>query len=89
MLIRSQDKKRIVNIDCVDAITSTFMDTGYFIMAFNGDAETVLGFYKTEEKAIEVLDKIQESYEANKGYYLSRNKGKTSCIFQMPRDEEV
>lgn len=62
MIIRSQDKKYLVNMGnisiyamdreviCFD--TSGIEDSGYIS----------LGYYETEEKALKVLDMIQEAY---------------------------
>lgn len=59
MLIRSQDKKRIANIGTCNLITiiDCFGETKN--VTIDG---MVIGTYSTEEKAIEVLDIIQEGY---------------------------
>ena len=71
MLIRSQDKMSIINFDNIDTIwAKTDEDKGIeehyetSIQYFCGGEETMgtLGFYSTEEKAIKVLDMIQDAY---------------------------
>lgn len=97
MIIRSQDKKYLVNMGnisihamdreviCFD--TSGIEDSGYIS----------LGYYETEEKALKVLDMIQEAYSEYQIMlnfsvsYLHEFKEKTDgfAIFQMPEDSEV
>ena len=79
MLIRSQNRKFIVNLQNVDCLGITD-DGDIEINAFNGAAETLLGFYSAEEKAIKVLDKIQDMYASS---------FPPVKVFQMPADEEV
>lgn len=63
MLIRSQDKEQLLNIDSVKTIGicergkcfAIFIDSLYFI-----------GNYSSREKIIKVLDMIQEAYEEYK-----------------------
>lgn len=74
MLIRSQDKKRIFDMTG----SNIEIGTGNQICGFGNtctpdDISTVLGWYKTKERAIEVLDEICN-------YYKSNENG----VFQMP-----
>ena len=83
MIIRSQDKKVIVNLDNIDTIDIADLQ----VRCFNGvfDTAVVIGTYSTEEKAIKVLDMIQNAYvkcEANTAWG-------DDIAFQMPSDEEV
>lgn len=93
MLIRSQDKTALVKFenivvnlklpDSLNVICWSLQDAqrsgGYFI----------LGKYSTKEKAIKVLDMIQEAYER----YEYEKAFKTGLAlfetFQMPEDSEV
>ncbi len=102
MIIRSQDKKQIVNFDvCHLSIT-----TDHCIVATNGLVSYpseilsgVIGRYSTEEKAIKVLDMIQEVYGkhlygqggqmATANYYVPPFAFIPPKVFQMPLDEEV
>lgn len=59
MIIRSQDKHGFVNLGNIDTVC---MDAEWNIYAFNGKANSLIGTYSTEEKAIKVLDMIQEAY---------------------------
>ena len=89
MLIRSQDKKTIVNLDNICEIASVSRE----IYSFCGRNHTQIGAYSTEEKAINVLDMIQEKYET----YIGIENGFDGVIgyydmpkvFQMPQDSEV
>lgn len=96
MLIRSQDKKSLVNMDSVinfyafhDQVIAEYEDE---------DAYRILGRYSTEEKNIKVLDMIQSVYEASlysndafdcaasvrRPYIFANN-----AVFQMPQENEV
>lgn len=77
MLIRSQDKEMIINMTATNRI---YVEEAY---RANGNLfdistdETILGHYSTKEKAIKVLNMIQEAYV--NGY----------IDYQMPADSEV
>ena len=83
MIIRTQNKKTIVNFDAVDTIC---VDSKVpIIKYYSGTEETVgaLGTYSTEEKAIKVLDMICNA---------NRNAAfidKSAVLFEMPQDSEV
>ncbi len=102
MIIRSQDKKKILNFEHIRKIS---IDAN-MIMA---DDVFVIGTYSTEEKAIKVLDMIQDAYarcestkELASGILLEAAKCFTqneaeefkkdhrgNFIFQMPSNESV
>lgn len=77
MLIRAQNKFSICNLDNVDCISNSYSgnpkDTRFEISAFNQKEKTILGYYQTGERVIEVLDEICNYYESNE-----------NGIFQMP-----
>lgn len=89
MLIRSQDKKTLVNLDNVARITIEHIrDSDYRIAA----GYIYIGTYSTEEKAIKVLDMIQKEYR--KETDLCHDTNILFCVpknivFQMPQDSEV
>jgi hypothetical protein len=60
MLIRSQDKSILINMNNVSSIEVG--DDRLRIFASNGDAIYDIGEYSTEAKVIKVLDMIQEAY---------------------------
>lgn len=74
MIIRSQDKKKIYNFEQIrkiDCETNSVM----------ADDVSVMGTYSTEEKAIKVLDMIENA---------CRNIAFTDgTVFHMPQDSEV
>jgi hypothetical protein len=90
MIIRSQDKKSIINFNAVDTIRlSRCIERGvikehYQTDVFYDTTDTfgVLGTYSTEEKAIKVLDMIAQNYVESKKYIIRR-------VFEMPQDSEV
>lgn len=77
MLIRSQDKEKIINMTATNRI---YVEEVY---RANGNLfdistdETILGHYSTKEKAMKVLDMIQEAYVNG------------HIDYQMPEDSEV
>lgn len=60
MLIRSQDKRILINMNNVSSIEMG--DNELRIFADNGEAIYDLGEYSTKTKSMKVLDMIQEAY---------------------------
>lgn len=89
MLIRSQNKKCIINLDNIDTIEAKDEK----IIYFNGGTDTkgILGSYSTEEKEIKVLDMMQEEYlYCERCRARGEEAGNIPCyVFQMPQDSEV
>ena len=89
MLIRSQDKEMIVNVDATNHI---FVGEAYRPNGSLYDVcadEMRLGYYSTKAKAMKVLDMIQEAYERYE-YEKAFKTGLTLFeTFQMPEDSEV
>lgn len=85
MLIRSQDRTKLVDIagktiaiDCANAIGITY-----------ANSNVLLGKYTSKEKAIKVLDIIQETYKQQKTEIIYREGIYDIGTFQMPEDNEV
>ena len=93
MWIRSQNKRILSNVDEVLVI---FVDENKcFISGFWGTGSDTLGVYSTKEKALKVLDEIQNAIEDN-GYYNIDNFCLNTYalkrgiqVYQMPQDEDV
>lgn len=62
MLIRSQDKSRLINLDNTRELRFWECAQGFDIT----DCVCPIGRYSTKEKAMKVLDMIQEAYEEYK-----------------------
>lgn len=77
MWIRSQDRKALLNVNQV-LISPSVDGSIYYINDSLGEESHVLGIYTSEEKALKVLNDIQEWYECSYGE-----------TFQMPQDEDV
>lgn len=87
MRIRSQDKAALIKSDCIilnkNEISATAQGTDGFTIT--------IGEYSSQEKALKVLDMIQEYINHNNSHhnarigvpYLEYN------VFQMPLDSEV
>lgn len=85
MLIRSQDKSRLINLDNTRELRFWECAQGFDIT----DCVCPIGHYSTKAKAMKVLDMIQEAYERYE-YEKAFKTGLTLFkTFQMPADSEV
>ena len=87
MIIRSQDKKELHILDTIKMIrvVSNFPE---FLIEVN--SQHVIGTYSTEEKAIKVLDMIQDKYlNCNRESMAGCFGFVKNTVFQMPADNEV
>ncbi len=85
MLIRSQNKSRLINLDNTRELRFWECAQGFDIM----DCACPIGHYSTKAKALKALDMIQEAYETYK-YEKAFKTGLTLFeTFQMPEDSEV
>lgn len=89
MLIRSQDKRMIVNFDNICTVSAFPEKDSEDIYVEDGTGSLMVGRYSTKEKAMKVLDMIQEAYCK---FMSVKNddawSGKES-VFYMPEDSEV
>lgn len=86
MWIRSQDKTRLIKSDYIlvnkNEIRATTQSDGFLV---------TMGEYSSQEKALKVLDMIQECIEHNNSHQNARI-GRPYIeykVFQMPLDSEV
>lgn len=98
MWIRSQDKRRIIKCEeiTIDYLNGQFNDEQLKMLNTQKgwglkNKYHVLGFYSTKEKALKVLDMIQDAIG---GVPETDIKGNVigiavKKIFQMPQDDEV
>lgn len=88
MIIRSQDRKSIFNLESIKSIKA-----GVLFKSWDGEScdisidTEVVGTYSTEEKAIKVLDMIEKQYASYSCRY--RRDCSSYAVFQMPQDSEV
>ncbi len=94
MWIRSQSKKALLNVNQV-VINNTKDESEYYIHGYSERGIDILGVYSTKEKALKVLDEIQDAIE-DTDYYRIDNighgtyaLGKGVQVYQMPQDEDV
>ena len=66
MLIRSQDKRMIVNFDNICTVSAFPEKDSEDIYVEDGTGSLMVGRYSAKEKAMKVLDMIQEAYEEYK-----------------------
>ena len=95
MLIRSQDKKSLFNMDVMAnlQINKKFGDsraTYRVVIYFTEDDIATIGEYSTEEKTIKVLDMIVDNY-INLTAYKANDPYRKGCdsVFQIPQESEV
>lgn len=72
MLIMNQNRNMLINLDNVCEITTSFVDPaqmGIDVSFNDGEFETI-GSYRTEERALEVLEKIAKSIGATDVFYM-------------------
>lgn len=97
MLIRSQDKKTLINFEQVTDLGVVKLLDGFGINAYyafsvsDEYSSMCIGEYSTEEKAIRVLDMIEGNYQYNERCKARGEEAGMipSYAFQMPNDEEV
>lgn len=66
MLIRSQDKRMIVNFDNICTMSAFPEEDSEDIYVEDDTGALMVGRYSTKEKVMKVLDMIQEAYEEYK-----------------------
>ena len=74
MLIRSQNKKELHNINRISMIRVVSLSNEHLVEV---NSQHTIGIYSTEEKAIKVLD------------MMCYNNFWCQDVFQMPQDDEV
>lgn len=85
--IRSQDKENLINVNKIEI--TDFCDA--YKSTIWGD-DILLGKYSSKEKALKVLDMIQECIEYNNSSHNSQwdsTPYRVYNVFQMPLDSEV
>ena len=89
MLIRSQDKRMIVNCDNICTVSASPEKHSEDIYVEDGTGSLMVGRYSTKAKAMKVLDMIQESYERYEYEKVFKTGLTLFETFQMPEDSEV
>lgn len=87
MLIRSQDKRILINMNNASSIEVG--DNELRIFADDGETIYDLGSYSTKAKAMKVLDMIQDAYCKFMSVKNDDAWGGKESAFYMPEDSEV
>lgn len=86
--IRSQDKETLIKIDRLDVDGNKIKAN--FKLHFSGCDYVILGTYESNDRALEVLDEIQEAKLGNFHYRCPSNVKVSSkedtIIYEMPKD---
>lgn len=85
MLIRSQDKSRLISLNNTRELRFWECAQGFNIT----DCVCPIGHYSTREKAMKVLDMIQKRYEECETERIYKEGVFKIGTFQMPADSEV
>ena len=75
--VRSQNKDFLTKVDEVHLVNDFLCSDTVQLVYINGNKKR-LGRYETRERALEILDKIQELLSPDVGFHLE------SFVFQMP-----
>ena len=86
MIIVSQDKEEIVNFDNVESIWINVDGEGSFTVEATVNTNTTLGYYKTEERAKEVLQEISDVIECWENLKVGQPYGIPCFKYFMPED---
>lgn len=89
MLIRSQNKELLVNFNVSAGIEIEERNTKTVVTSYVTGCSYLLGEYSTKEKALKVLDMIQEAYERYEYEKVFKTGLTLFETFQMPEDSEV
>lgn len=90
MLIRSQDKKSLVNTDRIFSINFFELNGNFIIDATDSIGTEILATYSTEKKANDIVDRICSAYDdCLNGIAKADQKVWIRSIFDMPKDEDV
>lgn len=89
MWIRSQNKELLVDTKTL-GIKHEVNDYCQILFKEFIDQYIVLGEYSTTEKALKVLDMVQETIEyGNKTIKKEKHELHTNKVFEMPQDSEI
>ena len=89
MLIRSQNKELLVNFNVSAGIEIEERNTKTVVTSYITGCSYLLGEYSTKEKAMKVLDMIQDAYERYEYEKVFKTGLTLFETFQMPEDSEV
>ncbi len=93
MLVRSQNKELLINLDTVEAMhMSKFGDKYRIIFYLKNLVENDMGTYSTQTQALKVLDMIQTAYlQPTYTNTIAENETATyeNNVFEMPDECEV
>lgn len=93
MLIRSQDKTELINLNnatSISAIPEYGNKKSIVVKLIGEDRWTILGYY-SDEKAVKVLDMIHKHYNSCKLQQIFPNECEyvVDFIFIMPQEDEI
>ena len=89
MLIRSQNKRMIVNFDNICTVSAFPEKDSEDIYVEDGTGSLMVGRYSAKSKAVKILDMIQEAYERYECEKVFKTGLTLFETFQMPEDSEV
>lgn len=84
MIIVSQNKTKLINFEKINYIQASKIDESKSVIEINySECEwNVVGYYKTEARAKEVLQEIAESYKFDRCGAV----GPRQAVYKMPKE---
>lgn len=89
MLIRIQNRELLINLNNSFVIEVVGIEGDFKVVCSDQCNDYSVGCYSTKEKALKVLDMIQEAYEDYEAEKIYREGVYGIDTFQMPDDESV
>lgn len=85
MIIVSQDKEEIINFDVIESIWISSDEEGRFTIEATANTNSTLGYYKTKERAEQILQEILGKYRQ---YNIDKNEAVTILpkVYEMPKE---
>lgn len=92
--IRSQDKMRLIDAKNIHVSYFSFSNCYQFEVCIDSENIEIIAEYSSEEKALEVMDMINEYIRNGTGMYFHLYDGcgdgyECTKPFEMPQDDEV
>lgn len=90
--VRSQDKEKLLKINGLQyqnckLVENETVEANILIGFYSPYENEILGEYKTKERAIEVLDEIQEKIKhINKFSLVNEDYECDDCVYEMPEE---
>lgn len=86
MIIVSQDRNEIVNLNNIESIWVCADEEGRFTIEATADTNATLGYYKTHERAKVILQEMIQRYANWENMKVGQPSGICEPVYYMPED---